>query len=181
MEENKEILNNEQEKIEEKSEKKEVKKASKHKDKHQEDVIKLTELLGQEKEKAMRIQAEMMNFKRRKEEEVDQFKKYANEDILKQLLTVCDNFERALGMENEENKEFLKGFKMIYTSILNILNNNGVVEIDALNKPFDPNIHQAVLTEVKEGVEPGMVIEVLQKGYMYKDRVLRATMVKVSE
>ena len=84
-------------------------------------------------------------------------------------------------MESEENAEFLKGFKMIYTNILNILNNNGVAEIEALNAPFDPNIHQAVLTEVKDGVEAGMVIEVLQKGYMYKDRVLRAAMVKVSE
>ena len=70
---------------------------------------------------------------------------------------------------------------MIYTNILNILNNNGVAEIEALNAPFDPTIHQAVLTETKEGVEAGMVIEVLQKGYMYKDRVLRAAMVKVSE
>lgn len=188
MEENKEMLNEEnlvQEEKEQEKEpeqgKKENKKAPKHKDKHQEEIIKLTELLGQEKEKTMRIQAEMMNFKRRKEDEVDQFKKYANEDILKQLVAICDNFERALSMESEENVEFLKGFKMIYTSILNILNNNGVVEIDAINKPFDPNIHQAVLTEVKEGVDAGIVIEVLQKGYMYKDRVLRATMVKVSE
>lgn len=180
MEENKETLNEEQI-VQDKKETKENKKINKHKDKSQEEIIKLQELLGQEKEKSMRIQAEMMNFKRRKEEEVDQFKKYANEDILKQLIQVCDNFERALGMESEENAEFLKGFKMIYTNILNILNNNGVVEIEAINAPFDPNVHQAVLTEVKEGVEPGIVIEVLQKGYMYKDRVLRAAMVKVSE
>lgn len=180
MEENKEILNEEQETIEV-NDRKENKKNNKHKDKHQEEIMALQELLGQEKEKSMRIQAEMMNFKRRKEEEVDQFKKYANEDILKQLIAVCDNFERALGMESEENAEFLKGFKMIYTNILNILNNNGVAEIEALNAPFDPNIHQAVLTEKKEGVEAGVVIEVLQKGYMYKDRVLRAAMVKVSE
>lgn len=181
--EEKEVLKEEQDNKEtnEKVEKKEVKKTSKHKDKNQEELIKLTELLGQEKEKTMRIQAEMMNFKKRKEEEVDLFRKYANEDILKQLLIICDNFERALSMESEENKEFLQGFKMIYTNILNILNNNGVVEIEALNRQFDPNVHQAVLTEVKEGVEPGVVIEVLQKGYMYKDRVLRATMVKVSE
>ena len=84
-------------------------------------------------------------------------------------------------MENEENQEFLKGFKMIYNSILNILNDNGVVEIEAENKEFDPNYHQAVFTEQRDGVEAGMVIEVLQKGYMYKDRVLRASMVKVSE
>lgn len=180
MEENKEVLNEEQIN-QEKKEIKENKKKEKHKDKANEELLNLQELLGQEREKSMRIQAEMMNFKRRKDEEVDQYKKYANEDILKQLIQVCDNFERALGMESEENVEFLKGFKMIYTNILSILSSNGVVEIEAMNAPFDPNVHQAVLTEVKEGVEAGIVIEVLQKGYMYKDRVLRAAMVKVSE
>ncbi|MDE6141620.1 MAG: nucleotide exchange factor GrpE [Bacilli bacterium] len=180
MEENKEVLNEEQIN-QEKKEIKENKKKEKHKDKTNEELLKLQELLGQEREKSMRIQAEMMNFKRRKDEEVDQYKKYANEDVLKQLIQVCDNFERALGMESEENAEFLKGFKMIYTNILSILSSNGVVEIEAMNAPFDPNVHQAVLTEVKEGVEAGIVIEVLQKGYMYKDRVLRAAMVKVSE
>ena len=84
-------------------------------------------------------------------------------------------------MENEENQEFLKGFKMIYNSILNILNDNGVVEIEAENKEFDPNYHQAVFTEQRDGVETGMVIEVLQKGYLLKDKVIRPAMVKVSE
>ena len=164
---------------EENKEKKKI--FSKKSDKQAEEIIKLQEQLAQEMEKGLRIQAEMMNFKRRKEDEVATYKKYANEDILKRLVSVIDNFERALAMENEDNQEFLKGFKMIYTSILNILNENGVVEIEAENKEFDPNYHQAVFTEHKDGVEAGMVIEVLQKGYMYKDRVLRATMVKVSE
>lgn len=156
-------------------------KEKKKVDKSEEEILKLTELLGQEKEKSMRIQAEMMNFKRRKEEESATLKKYANEDILKELLLVSDNFERALIMENEENKDFLKGFRMISDNIKKILSDNGVTEIDALNKEFDPSIHQAVLTETKEGVDPGIVIDVLQKGYMYKDRVLRPSMVKVSE
>lgn len=129
----------------------------------------------------MRIQAEMMNFRKRKEDEVANIRKYANEDILLQLVSVIDNFERALSMENEENKEFLKGFQMIYTNIQNIITSSGVTEIDALNKEFDPNYHQAVLTEKCDNVESGMVIEVLQKGYMYKDKVLRPVMVKVSE
>ncbi len=167
--------------LEENVEKPKMKKDKKTKDKTNEELLKLTELLGQEKEKSMRIQAEMMNFKRRKEEEAAILKKYANEDILKQLLQVSDNFDRALSMENEENAEFLKGFKMISSNIKNILKDNGVVEIEALNQEFDPSIHQAVLTEAKEGVDAGIVIEVLQKGYMYKDRVLRPSMVKVSE
>lgn len=165
------------------SEEKEVKskKDNKKNKKYEEEIAKLTTLLGEEKEKSMRIQAEMMNFKRRKEDEVANMYKYANEDILKKLVNIVDNFERALALESEENKEFLKGFNMIYTNILNILNENEVKEIECLNQPFDPNFHQAVLTETREGVDAGIVVEVLQKGYMYKDKILRATMVKVSE
>ncbi len=151
------------------------------KGKDNEEIIKLTEALALEKEKSMRIQAEMMNFRKRKEEEISNFHKYANEDVLKKLLAIVDNFERAFALENDDNKEFLKGFYMIYTNILELLTDNGVTEIECLNQPFDPNFHQAVLTEAADGVESGIVIQVLQKGYMYKDKVLRATMVKVSE
>lgn len=173
-----ETLKNQLEQTEEKSEKHEKKKKNKKSD---EEMLKLVEELAREKEKSMRIQAEMMNFRKRKDEEVANMQKYANEDILKRLVNIVDNFERALNMKNDENVEFLKGFEMIYTNILGILNDNGVVEIDCLDKPFDPNFHQAVLTEARDGVDAGIVIEVLQKGYMYKDKVLRATMVKVSE
>lgn len=168
IEKTKEVKNNQ---------KKEPKKT--HKDNKELDNIKNE--LALEKEKSMRIQAEMMNFRKRKEDEVANIRKYANEDILLQLVSVIDNFERALSMENEENKEFLKGFQMIYASIQNIIASSGVTEIDALNKEFDPNYHQAVLTEKRDGLESGIVIDVLQKGYMYKDKVLRPTMVKVSE
>lgn len=171
--------NKDMEKIKEvkNSQKKEPKKT--HKDNKELDNLKNE--LALEKEKSMRIQAEMMNFRKRKEDEVANIRKYANEDILLQLVSVIDNFERALSMENEENKEFLKGFQMIYTNIQNIITSSGVTEIDALNKEFDPNYHQAVLTEKRDNVESGMVIEVLQKGYLYKDKVLRPVMVKVSE
>lgn len=177
-EQSEEVKDIKQEETKEEAPKKEKKKLFKNND---EELLKLTELLGQEKEKSLRIQAEMMNFKRRKEDEVSSIRKYANEDILKKLVAIVDNFERALSMETEENKEFLEGFKMIYGSILNIFAENELVEIKAMDEEFDPNVHQAVLTEHVDGVEPGKIIEVLQKGYMYKDRVLRATMVKVSE
>lgn len=171
---------------EEKDKKVEPKKEKKDKSqeeilKYQEEIIKLQEELGAEKEKSMRVQAEMMNFKRRKEDEVASMYKYANEDILKKLLLIKDNFERALAYETEENKEIFKGFNMIYSNIIGILNDNEVSEIEALDIEFDPNVHQAVLTEKREGVKEGIVIEVLQKGYKYKDRVLRPSMVKVSE
>lgn len=176
-----ENLKEQLEQVETVEERKDKPEKKKNKKKNDEELLRLTEELGKEKEKSMRIQAEMMNFRKRKEEEVMNMQRYANEDILKKLVNIVDNFERALNMKDEENKEFLKGFEMIYSNVLNILNENGVVEIDCLNKPFDPAFHQAVLTEVREGVEAGIVIEVLQKGYMYKDKVLRATMVKVSE
>ena len=157
------------------------KETVKKKNKNEELIEKLEKELAEAKDKSMRIQAEMLNFRKRKEEEVEKLYKYANEDILKKLLLIVDNFERAIKFENEDNKEIFKGFNMIYQNILNILKENSVTEIDALDKPFDPNYHQAVLTEKKDGVEQGIVIEVMQKGYMYKDRILRPTMVKVSE
>ena len=157
------------------------KEKSHHEHKSQEKIAKLEQQLAEEKEKALRIQAEMMNFKRRSEETMATYKKYANEDILKELLLIKDNFERGLSLENEENKELIKGFRMIYQNVDKILEENGVVEIEALNVEFDPNVHQAVLTDTVEGVKPGMVLDVLQKGYKYKDRVLRPAMVKVSQ
>ena len=158
------------------------KEKSHHEHKHHEKIEKLENELKEEKEKTLRIQAEMMNFKRRQEESLATYKKYANESILKELLLVKDNFERGFKftIETEDNKEMLKGFKMIYQNIEKILEDNQVTEIDDIDVEFDPAVHQAVMTEVAEGVAPGMVIAVLQKGYKYKDRVLRPAMVKVS-
>lgn len=154
---------------------------SHHEHKNNEKIEKLEAELKEEKEKTLRIQAEMMNFKRRQEESLATFKKYANESILKELLLVKDNFDRGLSLENDENKEIFKGFRMIYQNIEKILEENEVVEINAIDVEFDPAVHQAVMTEHKDGVEAGIVIDCLQKGYKYKDRVLRPAMVKVSE
>ena len=109
--------------LEETEEIKENKKEKNKKKKNHdaEEILRLTEELGAEKEKAMRIQAEMMNFRKRKDEEVLNIQKYAGEDILKKLVNIVDNFERALNMKTEENSEFLKGFEMIMSNIINIL------------------------------------------------------------
>ena len=154
---------------------------SHHEHKNNEKIEKLEAELKDEKEKTLRIQAEMMNFKRRQEESLATYKKYANESILKELLLVKDNFDRGLSLENDDNKEIFKGFRMIYQNIEKILEENDVVEINAIDVEFDPAVHQAVMTEHKDGVEAGIVIDCLQKGYKYKDRVLRPAMVKVSE
>ncbi len=172
-------MNEEKEKNNKKTEVKHEKTPKK--DKRNEEIEKLKQEVAEEKDKRMRMQAEMMNIKKRSDDTLSSYMKYANEDILKSLLPIIDNFERALSMENDENREFLKGFAMIYTNILNILEANEVKEIVSLNEAFDPEVHQAVLTEKSEDVEAGIVIEVLQKGYKYKDKVLRPAMVKVSE
>lgn len=136
-------------------------------------------------ERILRSQAELINYRKRKEEETMRLLKYANEDIAKELLPIVDNFERAIAMDdtklNDELSKFLEGFKMIYGHLVSALNSYEIKAIDGLNKPFDPSYHQAVMTAKVDGVEPGMVVEVLQKGYLLKDKVIRPAMVKVSE
>ena len=136
-------------------------------------------------EKILMMSADNINYRKRKDEEVSRLLKFCNEDIIKDLLPVADNFERALKLaEDHIEPEFVKfteGYQMVYCSIQNILEKFDVKAIDGANKPFDPVYHNAVIMEEKEGVEPGYVIEVLQKGYLYKDKVIRPAMVKVSQ
>lgn len=137
------------------------------------------------KEALLRNQADLQNYKRRKDEETEKIQKYKNEDLIKELLIVVDNFERAIKMDDndlsDEVSKFLSGFKLIYTNTVNILNKYEVTEIKAEGVEFDATYHHAVLTDHDETKPSGVVLEVLQKGYMYKDRVIRAAMVKVNE
>lgn len=146
---------------------------------------KLEASLKEAEEKAMREKAEAINYRKRKDDEVARMMKYASEDMIKEILPIVDSFERAIDMDDDnledEVSKFLAGFKMIYCNLVNVLEKYEVKEIEAMGKEFDANFHQAVLTEPRDGVESGIVIEVLQKGYMYKDKVLRPSMVKVSE
>lgn len=136
-------------------------------------------------EQNLREKAESINFRRRKEEETARKLKFCNEDLIKDVLPTIDNFERAIKMDDDnledEVSKFLAGVKMIYCNLIGILEKYGVKAIDGANKPFDPTYHQAVIMEHVDGLEPCMVIEVLQKGYLLKDRVIRPAMVKVSE
>ncbi|MDD2208624.1 MAG: nucleotide exchange factor GrpE [Bacilli bacterium] len=164
---------------------KEIKKAKVKKSKVSEEIISLKEELGLEKEKNLRVQAELVNYKRRRDEEVAGMFKYASEDIIISLLSVIDNFERAIKLDDndltDEISKFLAGFKMIYGNFIDILNKNEVKEIEADGLEFNPNFHQAVLTEKDENKPAGVVLEVLQKGYLYKEKVIRPAMVKVNE
>lgn len=137
------------------------------------------------REALLRNQADLQNYKRRKDEETDKLQKYKNEELIKELLTVVDNFERAIKMDDndlsDEVSKFLAGFKLIYTNTVNILNKYEVSEIKAEGLEFDPTYHHAVLTDHDDNKPAGVVLEVLQKGYIYKDRVIRPAMVKVNE
>lgn len=137
------------------------------------------------KESLLRNQAELQNYKRRKDEEVSRILKYKDEELIKELLGILDNFERAIKMDDDdltdEVSRFLEGFKLIYSNTVNILSKFQVKEIEAEGVEFDPEYHHAVLTDHDETKPAGVVLEVLQKGYIYKDRVIRPAMVKVNE
>ena len=155
------------------------------KDKYKEKIKELELQIKELEEQNLRSKAELINYRKRKDEEMSRLLKYSSEDIVKEVLPIVDNFERAINMDDanleDDISKFLSGFKMIYCKLVSILEKNGVQAIDGANKPFDPAYHQAVLTEAREGVEPGMVLEVLQRGYLLKDKVIRPAMVKVSE
>ncbi|MBM4175982.1 MAG: nucleotide exchange factor GrpE [Ignavibacteria bacterium] len=134
------------------------------------------------KDKFLRKVAEFENYKRRIENEQINFFKYANENLIKDLLTILDDFERSLNFTNGETNQnnVLEGIKLIRDKFQKILLNYGLRHIEALNKPFDFHLHEALLQVPKEGVPPHTVIEEVEKGYMLKDKVIRHTKVIVS-
>ena len=156
------------------------KKKEKHKkiDSEKDELIKANLEL---KEKVLRITAEMQNMKRRYDLDFQNMCKYEGMSLITEILPVIDNFERAMNIKTEGAEKFLSGFKMIYENLITILHNKGVTEIDTLNKEFDPNIMNAVMTEENKEVVNNIVLDCLQKGYMYNDRLIRPAMVKVNE
>lgn len=149
----------------------------------EEEIIKLQEELAVSKNAYYKAYADADNMKKRLQSEADNVRKYRIQSFAQEVLPILDSLERALDVKVDDQniKNYVKGFEMIYTQLKAALEKEGVKEIEALNQPFDPNFHNALMQEKAEGVESGMVIQVLQKGYMLKDRVLRATLVKVSE
>ena len=164
-----------------KVEEKETKKEKKNKEKELIDALNLK--VKELEDKNLRISAEMINTLRRKDEDNARVMKYANESLIEDILNVVDNFDRALNQNSnsEDVVNYQKGMQMIYDNLINILKKYEVKEIEALDKEFDPTYHQAVMTEKLDGKESNIVIEVLRKGYIYKDKVIRPAMVKVSE
>jgi molecular chaperone GrpE len=164
---------------------KKAKKVVKKAKKTNPEIEKLNKEKAELMDKVLRLTAEMQNMNRRFNEEKANIYKYDGEKLIKELLPILDNFERAIALDDDnltdELSKFLAGFKMIYTSLLSLLNNMGVHEIEALGKEFDPNTMEAIMTTNIIEEEQNVVVDVMQKGYMYNDKVIRTAMVKVNE
>lgn len=143
----------------------------------------LSSKLQEEENKRLRLLADYENFKRRATLDKEALQKYRSQNVLTNLIPVLDNFYRALNVEtkSEEESALMTGMEMIYRSLVDALASEGLVEIEAQDKDFDPNFHQAIMTDSDPDKPSGSVLEELQKGYMLKDRVLRPSMVKVNE
>ncbi len=148
-----------------------------------EDLKEIKEQLVSEKDRVLRLSAEFENYKKRKERESDEFKKFANETIFRQLLTVVDNLERAISStkENLDDKSLLEGIKLTYKEIIKLFETFNVKVVEAENQLFDPNFHQAVTQEETNDFPENTVTKVLQKGYLLHDRLIRPAMVIVSK
>lgn len=127
-----------------------------------------------------RERADFENYRRRSQSGISEAYINAKADVMVKLLPVVDNFDRAIDNADEEDP-FVKGVLMVYRQLKDIMSGLGVEEIDALNKEFDPNIHDAAMQEEVEGVESGMICDVFSKGYMMGDKILRHPTVKVSK
>lgn len=132
----------------------------------------------------MRLQADFANFKKRTAGEKLQISEVVKMEVLQNVLPVVDNFERALQVPQDkltdELKSFVDGYEMIYKQLMTVLEKEGVVKIDAIGKPFDPNYHQAVMRVASDEYDNDVVVEVLQEGYLLGDKTLRPAMVKVA-
>lgn len=152
---------------------------SKKKDKKTE---KLEEKLAEYEDLRVRQLAEFENFRKRSEKEKAQMFEIGAKTVIEKLLPVIDNFERGLAAVTEDEKEtpFAQGVELVYKQLLTSFDELGVKPIEAVGKEFDPNLHNAVMMVDDDSLESGTVAEEMQKGYMYKESVVRHSMVKVA-
>ena len=135
-------------------------------------------------EKVKLAQAEVVNYRKRKDEETQNMLKFANQDLITELINVADNFERAIKLDDndltDELSKFLDGFKMMYANLMEILKKFGVEEINRVGEVFNPNEEQALMTDSIKEMDDDVVTEVLLKGYKLNGRVIRPASVKVN-
>lgn len=138
----------------------------------------------QEHDRFLRVSAEFENYKKRSAREMSEFRKYANESLISEMLTVVDNIERAIvtsSSNDQANSCIIEGVSLTLKEIMRVFDNFGVKPLESLCKTFDPNFHQAVMQKESEDHPDNTVIAELQKGYMIHDRLLRPSMVVVSK
>jgi molecular chaperone GrpE len=143
----------------------------------------LEDQLAAEKDRTLRLSAEFENYKKRKQREIDDFKKFANETVFKQFLSVVDNLERAIvsAEDASDDASLLEGVKLTHKEIIKLFESFNVKPVEAENQPFNPNFHQAVTQEENNELPDNTVTAVLQKGYTLHDRLIRPAMVVVSK
>ncbi|MDE7162302.1 MAG: nucleotide exchange factor GrpE [Anaeroplasmataceae bacterium] len=148
-----------------------------------EQITKLEEELKNQHNEYLKVFAEMENTKRRLKEEAIKDRKYASQKVIGELINPVDMLCKIVGSPapSPEIANYLIGFQMITNQMMDILKAEGLAEIEALHKEFDPNLMQAMSTETVEGIEDNVVTKVMQTGYMYKDRILRPAMVVVNK
>ena len=170
--------NEEEEPDEEDEDKKSGKKLFGKKNKNDKKDEKIEELT----DRLTRQMAEFDNFRKRTEKEKSQMYEIGAKDIIEKILPVVDNFERGLDAVKEEDKEdpFIQGMEMVYKQLMTVLGELGVKPIEAIGKEFDPNLHNAVMHVEDENFGENIIAEEFQKGYMYRDSVVRHSMVKVA-
>ncbi|QNB46161.1 nucleotide exchange factor GrpE [Thermanaerosceptrum fracticalcis] len=137
------------------------------------------------KERILRLHADFDNYRKRTNKEKEEWFQYASQGVVINLLPVLDNLERALGsMEQqvEDKQGLMAGVNMIYRQLMDVLQREGLQPIEALGRLFDPLLHEAIMqVPVEEGQEDNLIVEELRKGYRFKDKVIRPTMVKVAK
>ncbi|MCA1292966.1 nucleotide exchange factor GrpE [Paenibacillus sp. alder61] len=156
--------------------------AAENSEEGQAELEKLRAEAEEHKQRLLRTQADFDNFRRRTLKEKEELGKYASAKLITELLPVIDNFERALSTtaENTDLSSYAKGVEMIFRQLEGILKTEGLTAMEPVGTPFNPEFHQAIMQVESDEYEEGTVVEVVQKGYLLKDKVLRPAMVKVS-
>ena len=142
-------------------------------------IEKLTAELKEKEDRVLRLQADFENFRRRTSKEKEELSAVVTQGMLKDMLPLLDNFERAMAAVAKDGEAFQKSVEMIFTQFTEILKKNGLEHIEVEGQKFDPNFHQAVMRVQNADMEDDDIAQELQKGYMVKGRVIRPSMVQV--
>lgn len=147
-------------------------------EKFQKELKEQTKLAEERLNRLKYLQADFDNYRKKFDKEKEEIIRLANENLIKELIIILDDFEQALKLiENEKNKE---GLELLHKKFFKILEDNGLKQIEALGKKFDPNFHEVLMKEIS-GAEEGIILEEIQRGFMLQSKVIRPSKVKIAE